>query len=96
MLLPITVEVELRPRRERPRRSLCLVARLSVRCSDSARQAFSIRQQNLTPLDLIVAKTSRDLAIWTDDGRITGDRNPQVRIVTLTDGFLKCDKPCAQ
>jgi hypothetical protein len=55
--------------------------------------AFSIRQYNLTALDLIVVETSRDLAIWTNDGRITGDRNHQVRIVTLTDGFLKCNKP---
>jgi hypothetical protein len=55
-----------------------------------------MRQHYLTPLDLIVAKTSRDLAIWTNDGRVTGDCNPQVWIVTLTDGFLKCNKPCAQ
>jgi hypothetical protein len=55
-----------------------------------------MRQHNLTPLDLFVAKTSRDLAIRTNDGRITGDRNPQVGIVTLTDGFLKRNKPCAQ
>jgi len=32
-------------------------------------------QHNLTALDLIVAETSRDLAMWTNDGRITGDRN---------------------
>src|SRR6266852_7323483 len=55
-----------------------------------------MRQHNLTPLDLIVAETSSDLAMWTNDGRLAGDRNPQVRIVTLIDGFLKCNKPCAR
>jgi hypothetical protein len=60
------------------------------------RYAFSMRQHNLTPLDLIAAETSRDLAMWTNDGRIAGDRNPQVRIVTLIDGFLKCNKPSAR
>jgi hypothetical protein len=55
-----------------------------------------IRQHNLTPLNLIVVETSRDLAMWTNDGRITGDRNPQVRIVSLIDGFLKCNKPGTQ
>src|SRR5712671_5846999 len=54
-----------------------------------------MRQHNLTPLDLIVAETSSDLAMWTNDGRLAGDRNPQVRIVTLMDGFLKCNEPCA-
>jgi len=55
-----------------------------------------MRQHNLTPLDLIVAETSSDLAMWTNDGRLAGDRNPQVRIVTLIDGFLKCNEPCAR
>jgi hypothetical protein len=41
-----------------------------------SRHTFSIRQHNLTALDLILAETSRDLAMWTNDGRITGDRNP--------------------
>src|SRR6266852_5263625 len=54
-----------------------------------------MRQHNLTPLDLIVAETSSDLAMWTNDGRLASDRNPQVRIVTLIDGFLKCNEPCA-
>jgi hypothetical protein len=58
--------------------------------------AFSIRQHNLTPLDVIVAETSRDLAMRTNDGRITCDRDRQVRIITLVDGFLKCNKPSAQ
>jgi hypothetical protein len=35
-----------------------------------------MRQHNLTPLDLIMAETSRDLAMWTNDGRFAGDRNP--------------------
>jgi len=35
-----------------------------------------MRQHNLTPLDLIVAETSSDLAMWTDNGRLAGDRNP--------------------
>jgi hypothetical protein len=61
-----------------------------------ARHAFSIRQHNLTPLDVIVAETSRDLAMRTNYGRITDDRNHQVQIITLVDGFLKCNKPSAQ
>jgi len=60
------------------------------------RHAFSIRQHYLTPLDLIVAKTSRYLAIRTSDRRIAGDRNPELWIVTLIDGLLKCNKPCAR
>jgi hypothetical protein len=36
----------------------------------------SMRQHYLTPLDLIVAETSSDLAMWTNDGRLAGDRNP--------------------
>jgi hypothetical protein len=32
-------------------------------------------QHNLTPLDLIVAETSRGLAMWTNNRRIAGDRN---------------------
>jgi hypothetical protein len=55
-----------------------------------------MRQHNLTPLDLIMAETSRDLAMRTNDGRITGDRNHQVQIITLVDGFLKRNEPCAQ
>jgi hypothetical protein len=35
-----------------------------------------MRQHNLTPLDLIVAKTNSDLAMGTNDGRLAGDRNP--------------------
>jgi hypothetical protein len=35
-----------------------------------------MRQHNLTPLDLIMVETSRDLAMWTNDGRFAGDRNP--------------------
>jgi hypothetical protein len=35
-----------------------------------------MRQHNLTPLDLIMAETSRDLAMWTNDGGFAGDRNP--------------------
>jgi hypothetical protein len=50
----------------------------------------------LTPFNLIVAETSRDLAMWTNDKRIAGDRDPQIRIVSLIDGFLKCNKPRAQ
>jgi hypothetical protein len=38
--------------------------------------AISMRQHNLTSLDLIEAKTSRDLAMWTNDGGLAGDRNP--------------------
>jgi hypothetical protein len=37
--------------------------------------AFSKRQHNLTALDFIVAETSRDLAMWANDGGITGDCN---------------------
>jgi len=35
-----------------------------------------MRQHDLTPLDLIAAETSSDLAMWTNDRRIAGDRNP--------------------
>jgi hypothetical protein len=38
--------------------------------------AFSLRQHNLTPLDLIVVETSRGLAMWTNDRRIAGNCNP--------------------
>jgi hypothetical protein len=38
--------------------------------------AFSIRQHNLTALDLVVPETSCDLAMRTNDGRLAGDRNP--------------------
>jgi hypothetical protein len=55
-----------------------------------------MRQHNLTPLDVIVAETSRDLAMRANDGRITCDRDRQVQIITLVDGFLKCNKPSAQ
>jgi hypothetical protein len=41
-----------------------------------SRPAISMRQHNLTPLDLIMAETSRDLAMWTNDGWFAGDRNP--------------------
>ena len=57
--------------------------------------AISMRQHNLTPLDLIMVETSRDLAMWTNDKRIASDHNLQVLIVSLIDGFLKCNKPCA-
>ena len=43
---------------------------------DHQDSAFSLRQHDLTPLDLIVAETSSDLAMWTNDGRLAGDRNP--------------------
>jgi hypothetical protein len=35
-----------------------------------------MREHNLTPLDLIMAETSRGLAMRTNDGRLAGDRNP--------------------
>jgi hypothetical protein len=35
-----------------------------------------MRQHDLTALDLIVAETSSDLAMWTNDRRFAGDRNP--------------------
>jgi hypothetical protein len=40
------------------------------------RHAISMGQHNLTSLDLIVAETSSDLTMWTNDGRFAGDRNP--------------------
>jgi hypothetical protein len=51
---------------------------------------------NLTPLVLIAAETSSDLAMWINDGRLAGDRNPQLRMVNRIDGFLKCNEPCTR
>jgi hypothetical protein len=42
---------------------------------------LSLRQHYLTPLNLIAAETGHRPAMWADDGRPSGDRNPQVRAV---------------
>jgi len=35
-----------------------------------------MQQHNSTSLDLIEAKTNRDLAMWTYDGRLASDLDP--------------------
>jgi hypothetical protein len=55
----------------------------------------SVRQHHLMSLDLITPEASCGLAMRTDDGRPASDRNPEVRMVVRTDGFLKRDKPRA-
>jgi hypothetical protein len=42
----------------------------------------SLRQHHLTPLNLIAAETGRRPAMWANNGRLAGDRNPQVRAMT--------------
>jgi hypothetical protein len=54
-----------------------------------------LRQNDLTPLDLIAAETRRGLAMWADDGRLARDRDAEVRTVNRIDRFLECDKPLA-
>jgi hypothetical protein len=54
-----------------------------------------MRQNDLTPLDLIAGETRRGLAMWTDDGRLARDCYAEVWTVTRIDGFLECDKSLA-
>ena len=54
-----------------------------------------MRQNDLTPLDLIARETRRDLAMWTDDRRLARDCYTEVWTVTRIDGFLECDKSIA-
>jgi hypothetical protein len=56
---------------------------------------FLLAQHHQTALDLIAAKTSDRFAMWADDRRLAGDRNPQVRVITGIEGPLKGDKPRA-
>ena len=58
-------------------------------------RTVSMRQNDLTPLDLIAGETRRGLAMWTDDRRLAYDRNPQIWTVHGIDRFLECNKPCA-
>jgi hypothetical protein len=55
----------------------------------------SMRQNDLTPLDLIAGETRRGLAMWTDDRRLARDCYAEVWTVTRIDGFLECDKSLA-
>ena len=55
----------------------------------------SMRQNDLTPLDLIAGETRRCLAMWTDDRRLARDCYAEVWTVTRIDGFLECDKSLA-
>jgi ATP-dependent exoDNAse (exonuclease V) beta subunit len=55
----------------------------------------SMRQKDLTPLDLIARETRRGLAMWTDDRRLARDCYAEVWTVTRIDGFLECDKSLA-
>ena len=54
-----------------------------------------MRQNDLTPLDLIAGETRRGLAMWTDDRRLAHDCYAEVWTVTRIDGFLECDKSLA-
>jgi hypothetical protein len=54
-----------------------------------------MRQNDLTPFDLIAGKTRRGLAMWACDGRLACNRDAEVRTVTRIDGFFECDKPRA-
>ena len=55
----------------------------------------SMRQHDLTPLDLIAGETRRGLAMWTDDRWLARDCYTEVWTVTRIDGFLECDKSLA-
>jgi len=55
----------------------------------------SMRQNDLTPLDLIAGETRRCLAMWTDDRRLARDCYAKVWTATRIDGFLECDKSLA-
>src|SRR5215475_802117 len=55
-----------------------------------------MQQHNSTSLDLIEAKTNRDLAMWTNDGRLASDLDPQLQMVIRIDGLLKSNKPGAR
>ena len=55
----------------------------------------SMRQNDLTPLDLIAGETRRGLAMWTDDRRLARDCYAEVWTVTRIDGFLERDKSLA-
>src|ERR1700726_855788 len=55
----------------------------------------SMRQNDLTPLDLIAGETRRGLAMWTDDRRLARDCYAEVWTATRIDGFLECDKSLA-
>jgi hypothetical protein len=54
-----------------------------------------MRQNDLTPLDLIAGEARRGLAMRTDDGRLPRDCYAEVWMVTWIDGLLKCDKSLA-
>lgn len=51
-------------------------------------------QHHLPPLDLIESKTNEGLAVRTIHRRHTGNGKPEVRMVTLIAGLLKCDTSC--
>jgi hypothetical protein len=55
----------------------------------------SMRQNDLTPLDLIVGETRHGPAMWTDDRRLARDCYAEVWTVTWIDRFLECDKSLA-
>ena len=54
-----------------------------------------MRQNDLTPLDLIAGETHRGLAMWTDDRRLARDCYAEVWTVAWIDGFLERDKSLA-
>jgi hypothetical protein len=55
----------------------------------------SMRQNDLTPLDLIAGETRRRLAMRTDDRRLARDCYAEVWTVTRINGLLECDKSLA-
>jgi hypothetical protein len=60
-----------------------------------ARWPVSMRQNDLTPLDLIAGETRRGLAMWADDTRTARDCYAEVWTVIRIDGLLECDKSLA-
>jgi hypothetical protein len=46
---------------------------------------ISLRQHDLTPLNLIAAETGRSLAMWADDRRLASDGNLEIRAITWID-----------
>jgi hypothetical protein len=52
-------------------------------------------KHHLTPLNLVAAESSGHFAMWAHERRLAGDCNPQVRMITRIDGFLKGNEPRA-
>jgi len=81
-----SVAPRLTPRHSRPSRAT------TARSDAPISRAFSWRQYYLTALHLIASKAGRGLAIRADNRRLPGDRNPEIRVMTRIDRFLKRNK----